>query len=73
MGNLRKIEHCTRSCRWPDLFLEEQQRQIEVPWEEAPLLTPGSMPAGRVVHPMERGSRRQARGSDISSERASKG
>ena len=52
-GNLRKIEHCNRSCRWPDLVLEEQERQIEVPWEEAPVIIPGEMPAGRVEWPTQ--------------------
>ena len=53
LGNIRKIEHCTRSFGWPGLVLEEQERQREVPWEEAPLLIPGAMPAGRVVHPIQ--------------------
>ena len=49
-GHLRKIEPCTRSCGWPDLLPEGQE---ETGLEEAPLLIPGAMPAGRVIHPIQ--------------------
>ena len=37
----------------PDLVLEERETQIEVPWEESPVLILGAMPAGRVEHPTQ--------------------
>jgi hypothetical protein len=50
---LRKIEPCTRSCSWPDLLTEELEEQKETGLEEAPLLIPGAVPAGRIVHPIQ--------------------
>ena len=52
-GHLRKIEPCTRSCSWPDLLTEELEEQKETGLEEAPLLIPGAVPAGRIVHPIQ--------------------
>ena len=52
-GHLRKIEPCTRSCAWPDLLQEDQDVQQETGMGEAPLLIPGAVPAGKVIHPVQ--------------------
>ena len=56
-GHLQKFELCTRSCGLPDVPVEEQEEKVSSSTAEKgvvdrPLLIPGALPAGRVIHPI---------------------